>query len=63
MPMIDIPEGELWSLMRSILSQGASIRSDYFEGATSNYEAYSARLDTAARERADELLAAHGINR
>ncbi|MFN8995628.1 MAG: hypothetical protein ACK5X3_18445 [Pseudomonadota bacterium] len=50
-------EGELWSWVRSVMSQGADIRCDYDQGLHKGYEAYSARLDTAAIERADELLA------
>ena len=50
-------EGELWSWVRSVMSQGADIRCDYDQGVHKGYEAYSARLDAAAAERADELLA------
>lgn len=50
-------EGELWSWVRSVMSQGADIRCDYDQGVHKGYEAYSARLDAAASERADELLA------
>lgn len=50
-------EGELWSWVRSVMSQGADIRCDYDQGAHKGYEAYSARLDAAAAERAQELLA------
>ena len=50
-------EGELWSWVRSVMSQGADIRTDYDMGAHKGYEAYSARLDAAAAERAQELLA------
>ena len=49
-------EGELWSWVRSVMSQGADIRCDYDQGAHKGYEAYSARLDAAAAERAQELL-------
>lgn len=51
--------GELWAFLRGVLSQGGHIRDDY-RGET--YEAYSARLDAAARERADQfeaILARH----
>jgi len=50
-------DGELWSWVRSVMSQGVSINQDYAAGNLKGYEAYSARLDAAARERADELLA------
>jgi len=49
-------EGELWSWVRSVMSQGADIRCDYDQGLHKGYEAYSARLDAAAAERAEELL-------
>lgn len=51
--------GELWSFLRSVLSQGADI---YLDHKDKGYESYSARLDCAARERADQLardFAAH----
>jgi hypothetical protein len=50
-------EGELWSWVRSVMCQGADIRADYDAGVHKGYEAYSARLDAAAAERADQLLA------
>lgn len=50
-------EGELWSWVRSVMCQGADIRVDYDMGNHNGYEAYSARLDAAAAERAEELLA------
>lgn len=50
-------EGELWSWVRSVMSQGADIRCDYDQGVHKGYEAYSARLDAAAIERSEELLA------
>ena len=50
-------KGELWSWVRSVMSQGADIRCDYDQGVHKGYEAYSARLDVAATERAEELLA------
>lgn len=50
-------EGELWSWVRSVMSQGADIRCDYDQGVYKGYEAYSARLDVAAIERSEELLA------
>ena len=50
-------EGELWSWVRSVLSRGADIRGDYDMGTHKGYEAYSARLDAAAAELAQELWA------
>jgi hypothetical protein len=52
-----LTEGELWSWVRSVMSQGADIRCDYDQGVHKGYEAYSARLDAAAAERAEELWA------
>ena len=43
-----------WSWCRDLLSQGGDIYHDRMPG---GYEVYSARLDAAARERADELKA------
>lgn len=45
--------GELWSYFRKLLSQGSDIWIDHQK---KSYEEYSARLDAAARERADEFL-------
>lgn len=42
-------EGKLWSLIRSVLSQGGAIQLD--RASMSSYEEYSARLDAAAAER------------
>lgn len=50
-------EGSLWSFMRSVLSQGGAIQQDYQSGKYNDYEGYSARLDCAARERADQWIA------
>ncbi len=50
--MADNIRGELWVFLRDVLAQGGHIRDDY-HGKT--YESYAARLDAAARERADEL--------
>jgi hypothetical protein len=51
-------EGGMWSLLRDLMSQGADIWLD-----AQSYEAYSARLDAAARERTAHLwpalLASH----
>ena len=46
-----------WSMVRSILMQGAAIQQDYQAGKFATYEHYSARMDAAARERIDELSA------
>jgi len=46
----------LWSFLRDVLSQGATIQLDYRQGAR-QYEEFSARLDEAAREREAELQA------
>ena len=50
--------GDLWSFLRDVLSQGAAIQMDYSAGKYGGYEAYSARVDAAARERADYIAAA-----
>ena len=51
-------DGELWSWVRSVMAQGACIQQDYASGLVhKSYEEYSARLDAAASERADELAA------
>lgn len=57
---IAIPERELWSLVRSILEQGRDIQVAYAYGVYSSYEHCSARVDEAARERADKLLQKYG---
>lgn len=45
-------KGDLWSFMRQVLSQGQDIWLDH---QTRSYEEKSARLDAAARERAEQL--------
>lgn len=55
--------GELWSFLLKVLSQGGAIRLDYTAGKYPSYEHYAARLDEAARERADELEALLGRER
>lgn len=50
-------DGELWSFIRSVMSQGASIQQDYMAGKYPSYEYYAARIDAAASERANELEA------
>ena len=47
-------KGELWSFLRQVLSQGQDIHLDYLD---KPYESKSARLDAAARERAEQLEA------
>lgn len=46
-------DGELWSFLRSVMTQGQDIAIDYRER---GYEEMSARLDEAARERVDKLV-------
>lgn len=41
----------MWSFLRNVLMQGATIRQDYDAGKYGSYEEYSARVDEAARER------------
>jgi hypothetical protein len=48
-------KGELWSFLRLCIDQGTAIQQDYAAGKYKCYEEFSARLDGAARERADEL--------
>lgn len=48
--------GEVWSFMRRVLSQGGDIQLDYNAGKYKCHEEYSARLDAAARERADQFV-------
>jgi hypothetical protein len=47
--------GELWSFLRNVLSQGTAIQMDAQAGRYKSSEEISIRLDTAARERADEF--------
>lgn len=49
--------GELWSWLKNVMEQGAAIHQDYQSGKHPTYEHYSARMDAAASERADELAA------
>lgn len=46
---------ELWSLFRSVLSQGSTIEQDYRAGRYETYEHFARRLDIAAIERANEF--------
>lgn len=55
-PAQAVPDGELWSFVRSVMCQGANINGDYYVGKFDSYEEYSARLDAAASERAEELI-------
>lgn len=48
--------GNAWSFLRSVLEQGRAIAMDDAAGKYPSYEHLSARIDEAARERADELL-------
>lgn len=50
-----IDKGELWSWTRHVLEQGSAIQQDYASGKYKCYEEFSARVDAAARERADEF--------
>lgn len=50
--------GQIWSFLRTVLSQGGDIQLDYQNGKYKCYEEYATRLDGAARERTEELLAA-----
>ena len=52
-----INDGDLWSFLRAVLEQGAAIQQDYAAGKYENYEHYAARIDEAARERAEQLRA------
>lgn len=49
---IEIGDGELWSFLRDVLTQGVAIHQDHY---SKTYEEYSVRLDTAAHERVGEL--------
>lgn len=52
---------ETWSFIRRVLVQGMAIQQDYAAGKYSDYEALSARLDAAARERDGQLAALHDV--
>lgn len=52
------PEFNLWAFLRYVLSQGAAIETDYRAGKWPSYEGYSARMDAAARDRAEEFTKA-----
>jgi len=49
-------KGELWSFLRSVLSQGSAIQMDYDNKKFESYEHYAIHLDGAARDRVDEFL-------
>ena len=53
--------GKAWSWIRSVLGQGQAQQADYASGKYSGYEAYSARVDEAAREREEELREFLGV--
>ncbi len=49
-------ESEMWTFVRSVLSQGAAITQGHLGGVKyPDFEAYSRKLDDVARERAEEL--------
>lgn len=49
-------DGEMWTFVRSVLSQGAAIAQGHLGGVKyPNFEAYQRKLDEVARERAEEL--------
>lgn len=55
--MSKVDEGQLWSLIRTVLSQGAAQEQDWMAGKYgTDYEAYSARVDEAARERVAQFV-------
>jgi len=54
-------EGKLWSFLRSVLDQGRAIDQDYRGGKYSSYEAMSARVDEAARERVEQFKERFGV--
>ena len=56
-PAQAVPDGELWSFVRSVMCQGADINGDHYAGKFDCYEEYSAHLDAAAAERAEQLRA------
>lgn len=56
-------DGELWSFLRSVMTQGAAIYQDYQGGKYATYEHYSGRLDAAASDRVDLLRAALSTER
>lgn len=53
-------ERELWSFLRSVLSQGMAIQMDAAAGKYQRSEEVSIRLDAAARERRDQMQAELG---
>lgn len=49
-------DGEMWTFVRSVLSQGAAIAQGHLGGVKyPDFEAYQRKLDEVARERAEEL--------
>ena len=52
-----IDDGELWSIIREVLSQGHAQQMDYMAGKYHRYEEFSARVDGAARERVSAFMA------
>lgn len=53
--VVEVADGELWSFLKSVMSQGAAIQQDYAAGNHPTYEHYARRMDIAASERVDEL--------
>lgn len=51
-------EGKIWSFVRSVMEQGASVMQDYAAGKFSGYEDYSAHLDGMSAMRAEEFSSA-----
>ena len=54
--LVPVEPGKLWSWIARVLGQGAAIQQDYAAGKYETYEHYSARIDEAARERADQFM-------
>lgn len=55
-----IDDGRLWSFLRTVMAQGVDIAVDA-ERLGWDYEARSARLDAAAAQRSDQLVAMLGV--
>lgn len=53
---LELDEGDLWSFLRTVIGQGVDIEVDAVRLGWS-YEARSARLDAAAADRTQELMA------
>jgi hypothetical protein len=59
---LSIPDGELWSLVRSLISQGTYIQMDASAGKYQTSEEVFMRIDEAAREKADEIEAKYSAH-